>query len=129
MTGKKRSDKETPGNTGSGIPEESGDKRPQAIIGTDHIDSAFCPLCLRQISEFRPGGKKYFDSVERKENHPFGMQRDTHGRNSFKGWRYINPEDNPDLFEEVKKNFLLAIREWVVEKKWVTVEDVKKSLK
>jgi hypothetical protein len=63
------------------------------------------------------------------QTHPFGMRRPTSGRGSFTGWQHINPEDNPELFKEVKANLLLAVREWVVEKKWVSVEEVDKAMK
>lgn len=112
--------------------------RKKAILGGEYIDSAFCPCCMKQIFEFHVVGRskglptetaRYFDSVERKPNHPFGMRRPTSGRGSFTNWRHINPEDNPELFKEVKRNLLLAVREWVVEKKWINVEEIMKAMK
>ena len=116
------------------------DNRKKANLGGEYIDSAFCPLCLKQIFEYHVVGRvkgmpteteRYFDSVKRKDGktHPFGMRRPTSGRGSFTNWQHINPEDNPELFEEVKRNLLLAIREWAVEKKWVSAEEIDNALK
>ncbi len=102
----------------------------------ERIVSAVCSLCGRTIPQFRAikigsitvDHVNYFGSIDWDANKPFGISYLPAGGGSFKDWRPINPEDAPELFEAVKKRFLDALREWTVDKKWITREEVERSV-
>jgi len=103
-------------------------KVPAEVMG---IDSAFCPMCGKSISQDRAikagyvtiDHIPYFDSIAWDENKPFGMKRYASGRGSFSQWEYIQPHDNVPLFQAVKQRFLAALREWL-KKKWLSPGEI-----
>lgn len=99
---------------------------------------ATCPVCGHSVPEKRAikAGYTtvdwigYFDSIDWDPAKPFGTAFYATGGHPgpTANWFPIGPEDAPELFEAVKKRFLDALREWTVDKKWITREEVERSL-
>jgi len=107
---------------------------------------AICPLCgtahgiiygkrkLKGKPYYRVGEpilkSDYFADLLSKydENKPFGVEVEASGRGSFKNWRYISPQEAPQLFESVQKVFYKAIKSWL-QKGWLDKKELQKILK
>lgn len=101
------------------------------------VIKAICPVCGSSIPEKRAikigyvtvDRINFFESVEWDENKPFGVRFFATGKAGFKEWEYISPEEAPEFFQALKARFLQALREWVIDKKWITQEEIKRSLR
>lgn len=135
MAGKKRSETNPQDTTGQSPVMGTHIEREKARMGSGQVVSCFCPICGRGIPEKRVTerveGKdialetqEYFSSIEWNPDQPFGMSRLAAGKKSFADWHYVSPEEAPELFKQVKKRFLDAVREWR-EKGWITKEELK----
>lgn len=105
------------------------------VVATE-VKGAFCPCCGRVIPEKRAikagyvtvDHIGYFASIDWDPNKPFGVSypatgKDVSGRGPTQNWRYINPEDAPELFEAMKGRFLQALGEWI-KKGWIEKEEL-----
>lgn len=98
----------------------------------EKVIACLCPVCGRTIPQDRAlkvgyvtvGKVGYFDNIDWDPNKSFGVAFTAAGRGSFREWQHINPEDAPELFEAVKERFLQALKEWVVDKKWITRDEL-----
>lgn len=97
-----------------------------------------CPICgaahglrtTRKVKYTPVEQKPYLETIEFDPNKPFGVILETLGRGRGKRLiGYFNPEDRPEDFEQVKQRLLQALREWVVDKRWITREEVDHFLK
>jgi len=93
--------------------------------------AALCWLCGRTISDravkidgLSTGERiPYFESIEWQVDKPFGVAYRAAGRGSFSQWRYITPEEAPELFQQLKARFLQALKE-LLDKGWLTSAEV-----
>jgi len=69
------------------------------------------------------GGVGYFEAISWDSGKPFGVASAITGRGSFKDWRYITPEEAPDLFADLKARLLTAVAEWRA-KGWIAPAEV-----
>jgi len=128
MGRKKRSEKEGAGAAAGG---KSLARRRPAPAPTGESLQAFCPVCGKMVVDRAVKVKyitletvPYFKSIDWDPDKPFGVAKTLAGRGSFKDWRYITPEEAPELFEGMKGRLLEAVREWLA-KGWVTIEEVR----
>lgn len=96
---------------------------------------AFCPVCGKMVMDRAVKVKymtletvPYFQSIEWDPDKPFGVAKSIAGRGSFKDWRYIQPEEAPELFEGMKGRLLQAVSEWLA-KGWVSQAEVMELIK
>jgi len=105
--------------------------RRKASLGVQVV-SAFCPVCGHSIPEKRATehieGKTsetqdYFDSIEWRDDQPFGMARTAAGPNSFTDWHYLNPEDAPELYDALRQRVIDAVKLWI-KRGWIQKEEL-----
>jgi len=103
----------------------------EALAVAEKILSALCPVCGRTIPENRAlrigyvtvGKVGYFESIDWDPDKPFGVSFRAGGRNAFKDWEHIGPEEAPELFEALKARFIQALKEWVA-KGWIKEDEI-----
>jgi hypothetical protein len=115
--------------------------RPAAVAGAPGVArhkpapareglQAFCPVCGRMVMDRQVGDPlsprtvDYFDSIEWDPDKPFGVAKSLAGYSSLRDWRYITPEEAPELFAGMRARFLQALREWL-DKGWISREEIK----
>jgi hypothetical protein len=135
MAGKKRSETNPQGTTGHTAVIGTHIEREKARMGSGQVVSAFCLLCGHSIPENRVTDRvegkdialettPYFDSIEWREDQPFGMSRAAAGKKSFADWHYIEPEDAPEFFEAYRLNLIRAVR-LAIKRGWIKREELK----
>lgn len=121
--------------------EKSPERRPverpkpeRVSVGVGEDLQALCPVCGKTIVDravkfggVTVGRTPYFETIDFDPNKPFGVAMATAGRGSFANWRYIQPEEAPELFSQVRNRLLQAIKEYL-DKGWLTSEDIRNLL-
>lgn len=124
MARKKRSEKTTAAVRPAPAP-------PEVAKVAGEILEAFCPVCGRTVPQNRAlkvggvvvGKVGYFESIDWDPNKPFGVAKEASGRGSLANFRYINPDEAPELFEVLKARLIQALKEWI-NKGWLSPDEI-----